>query len=389
MTDFVHLHVHSFYSMMQGVNSPEHLCREARKAGFTHIALTDTNGFYGLVNFLEASRAAGIEPIVGAQIKTAKTGAVLLAATAAGYEIISDIITRRHTEEDFSLISSLPEKSSDILLLSSDHELIKSLRDRLDCYLEIVPGPSDRRLLRTANELGIAPVATNAVHFVEEKDYPLHRLLRAIDLNKTLGTLGPEDTVTPDRRLKSAREMSAHFPNSPEALANTVKIARGCHTAWDCFRTVFPHYLDKNEDHFALLVSKCRAGIGRRYGKTSQAIENRLSEELDLIRSKGFVDYFLVVADIVRRRPIHCGRGSGAASLVSYLLGITHVDPIRHNLLFGRFLNPERKDLPDIDVDFPWDERDELLKELVSHYGSPRLAMVRRWPRYTAFRPPK
>ena len=167
-----------------------------------------------------------------------------------------------------------------------------------------------------------------------------------------------------------------HFPNCPEALANTVKIAQACHTAWDRFQTVFPHYLDKNEDHFALLVSECRRGIGWRYGKTGRAIEDRLAEELDLIRSKGFVDYFLVVADIVRRRPIHCGRGSGAASLVSYLLGITHVDPIRHNLLFGRFLNPERKDLPDIDVDFPWDERDELFEEIMAHYGSRRMALV-------------
>ncbi len=375
-TDFVHLHVHSFYSMMQGASSPEVLCREAVKAGFTHIALTDTNGFYGLVNFLEAARATGIEPIVGAEIKTPQTSAVILAGTAAGYEILSELITRCHIEDDFSLIRSLPEKSSDFVLLSADPELLKALRNRLECFFEVVPGPSDRRLLHAAREIGIAPVATNAVHFAREEDYYLHRLLRAIDLNKTLGSLAPGDTAAPGQWLKSAREMSVHFPNCPEALANTVKIARACHTAWDRFQTVFPHYLDRNEDHFTLLVSECRRGIGRRYGKTCETIEDRLAEELDLIRSKGFVDYFLVVADIVRRRPIHCGRGSGAASLVSYLLGITHVDPIRHNLLFGRFLNPERKDLPDIDVDFPWDERDGLFEEITAHYGSQRLALV-------------
>jgi error-prone DNA polymerase len=376
MTDFAHLNVHSFYSMMQGVSSPEVLCREAKKAGFTHLALTDTNGFYGLVNFLEAARAIGIEPVVGAEIKTAQTSAVILAGTAAGYEILSDLITSRHIEKDFSLIRSLPEKSSDLVLLSADPELLKVLRNRLECFFEVVPGPSDRKLLHAAKEIGIAPVATNAVHFVREHDYPLHRLLRAIDLNKTLGSLAPVETATPGQWLKSAREMSAHFPNCPEALANSVKIARACHTAWDRFQTVFPHYLDKKEDHFALLVSECRERIGWRYGKTSRAIEDRLAEELDLIRTKGFVDYFLVVADIVRRRPIHCGRGSGAASLVSYLLGITHVDPIRHNLLFGRFLNPERKDLPDIDVDFPWDERDGLFEEITAHYGSQRMALV-------------
>jgi error-prone DNA polymerase len=362
--------------MMQGVSSPEALCKEAKKAGFTHLALTDINGFYGLVNFLEAARATGIEPVVGAELKTAQTSAVLLARTAAGYEILSEIITRRHTEDDFSLMRSLPEKSSDLVLLSADPELIKPLRNRLECFFEIVPGPSDRKLLHMSNEMGIAPVAANAVHFASREDYPFHRLVRAIDLNKTMGSLAPGETATPGQWLKSAREMSLHFPNCPQALANTVKIAQACHTAWDRFHTIFPYYLDKNEDHFALLVSECRTGIGRRYGKTSRAVEDRLAEELDLIRSKGFVDYFLVVADIVRRRPIHCGRGSGAASLVSYLLGITHVDPIRHNLLFGRFLNPERKDLPDIDVDFPWDERDGLFEEITAHYGSQRLAMV-------------
>jgi DNA-directed DNA polymerase III PolC len=374
--DFVHLHVHSFYSMMRGVSSPETLCKEAKKAGFSHLAMTDTNGFYGLINFLEAARANGIQPIIGATIQTPDISAVILAKTIRGYEILSDLITRRHLANDFSLTGDLPDQSGDILLLSPFPGLVKALRNRLECYLEIVPGPSDRKLIRAAKELGIPPVASNAVHFAHERDYPLHRLVRTIDLNKTLSTLPPCETARPGQWLKSAGQMAEHFPNCPEALAGTVKIAQSCHTVWDHFRTVFPHYLDKNEDHFALLLSKCRQGIRWRYGSTSPAIEDRLFEELDLIRSKGFVDYFLVVADIVGRRPIHCGRGSGAASLVSYLLGITHVDPIRHNLLFGRFLNPERKDLPDIDVDFPWDERDQLFEEIRNHYGSRRMAIV-------------
>ena len=382
-TDFVHLHVHSFYSMMHGVNSPEALCREAKKAGFSHLALTDLNGFYGLVNFLEAAAENGIAPIVGAQVKTAKTSAVILAKTPRGYEILSEILTRRHTESDFSLARSLPEKSGDLVVLSPDPELLKLLENRLECYLEIVPGPSDRKLLRLAKEIGIAPVATNAVHFAGVDDHPLHRLLRAIDLKKTLGSLAPEDTVEAGRWLKSARDMSAGFPGCPEALANTVGIARACYTHPNRFATVFPDYRDENEDHLSLLVSECRGGIGLRYGETSPKIEARLAEELELIHAKGFVDYFLVVSDIVRGRTIHCGRGSGAASLVSYLLGITHVDPIRHDLQFGRFLNPERKDLPDIDVDFPWDERDGLFKEITARYGSQNLAFISN---HTGFR---
>ena len=374
--DFVHLHVHSFYSMMHGVNSPEVLCREAKKAGFSHLALTDLNGFHGLVNFLEAASAAGIEPIVGAHVKTPQTSAVILARTPEGYEILSEIITRRHTEKDFSLLQSLPEKTRDLIVLSSDPELLKPLRNRLECFFEIVPGPSDRKLLHIAQEIGIPPAATNAVHFAAKDDYPLHRLLRAINLNKTMGSLAPGDTAAAGQWLKSAREMSPCFPGCPEALANTVRIAKACYTHSNRFRTIFPDYRDKNEDHLALLVSECRKGIGPRYGNTNPKVEKRLHEELELISSKGFVDYFLVVADIVRKRTIHCGRGSGAASLVSYLLGITHVDPIRHNLQFGRFLNAERKDLPDIDVDFPWDERDGLFEEITALHGSQRLAFI-------------
>ncbi len=374
--DFVHLHVHSFYSMMRGASSPSALCREAKKAGFTRLALTDTNGIYGLMNFLDAARENGIKPIVGASIEEREASAVILAKTVPGYEILCDLITRLHTEKDFFLAASLPEKSRDIVLISENPELVKGLKERFECYLEIVPGPKDRKLIEAAKSIGVRPVASNAVHFAHEEDYPLYRLARAIGLNKTLGTLSDEDAAAPGRWLKSAEGMAAHFPNCPEALANAASIARSCQTSWDNFRTVFPYYRDKEEDHFRLLLSKCRKGISWRFGQTNNAVEQRLEEELDLIQSKGFVDYFLVVADIVRRRPIHCGRGSGAASLVSYLLGITHVDPIRHKLLFGRFLNPERKDLPDIDVDFPWDERDALFSEIRTFYGDERVALV-------------
>jgi DNA-directed DNA polymerase III PolC len=373
---FVHLHVHSHYSMMWGVSSVKVLCETATAAGFEYLALTDTNGFYGLINFLEAARQHGIRPIVGVHLQVGNESAVILAKTARGYELLSELNTRRHLSEDFSLARDFPDAPSHLAILSSDPDLIKSLRTKAECRVEAVPGPAGRRALEMANALGVPPVATNAVYFAHPDDYPLHRLVRAIDLNKTLSTLPHEEVVRPEQWLKSAPWMSNHFPNCEEALANTVALARECLTAWDHFRTVFPHYLDRQGDHFARLLEKCREGIRRRYGETSEVIEGRLSEELELIRSKGYVDYFLVVADIVGRRPIHCGRGSAAASLVSYLLGITHVDPIRHHLLFGRFLNPHRQDHPDIDVDFPWDERDDLLEELRQHYGSERLAMV-------------
>ncbi len=373
---FVHLHVHSYYSMMRGVSSVDALCRAAADADYAHLALTDTNGFYGLIRFLEAARRHRIEPVVGVHLQTKAESAVLLAKTPKGYEILSDVTTQRHLEASFSLVESLPEAPADVALLSGDPQLLKALRSRVDCWVEVTPGSRGRSALRLARELGLPPVATNPVYFAHPDDYPLHRLVRTIDCNATLSTVSPDELAQPDQWLKPPPDMAVHFPHCPEALTNAVRLARSCHTAWDHSRLVFPHYQDQAADHFELLHEKCRQGILWRYGRSSEAVETRLHEELELIRAKGYVDYFLVVADIVGRRPIHCGRGSGAASLVSYLLGITHVDPIRHRLLFGRFLNPERKDPPDIDVDFPWDERDALSEELLRHYSPERLAAV-------------
>jgi len=373
---FVHLHVHSNYSMMRGASSAETLCKTAKELGFNTLALTDSNGFYGLIHFLEAARQYGIRPILGVHLQTKSETAVVLAKTPAGYELLSDLVTRRHLQESFSLIHEFPDSRKHLAVLSSDPQLLNALKSRADCWVEVVAGPSSRGALEIANSLGIPPVATNAVYFARPDDYPLHRLLRAVDLNRTLSDIPPGQTVQPEQWLKSAAQMAVHFPNCPEALTNTVKLAGRCHTEWDHSRTIFPHYQDQQGDHFTFLLEQCRSGICRRYGQTNTAIEKRLAEELELIRFKGYVDYFLVVADIVRRRPIHCGRGSAAASLVSYLLGITHVDPIRHDLLFGRFLNPQRQDHPDIDVDFPWDERDDLHDELLAHYGPDRLASI-------------
>ena len=362
--------------MMRGTSSVDDLCRAAAEKGFEFLALTDTNGFYGLIHFLEAARKHKIRPIAGVHLKTDRQETVFLAKSPMGYELLCEMVSRRHLERDFSVLRSLPEASGDVAMLSADAGLLQGLRSRVDCRVEVLPGSPGRRALQMARELGIPPVAANAVHFLHPDDHSLHSLLRAIDLNRTLTTLPPDEVVPPGRWLKSPGEMAVHFPHAPEALAGTVELARRCYTDWDHFRPVFPHYQDQAADHFALLLEECRRGIGWRYGEAGPAVEARLSEELNLICSKGYVDYFLVVADIVRRRPIHCGRGSGAASLVSYLLGITHVDPIRHRLLFGRFLNPERKDPPDIDVDFPWDERDDLSDELVRDYGVERVAFV-------------
>ncbi len=373
---FVHLHVHSHYSFLWGTHSMEGLCAGAAKAGMESLALTDTNGLYGLIRFLDAARRHRIRPLVGALVKTDAESAVVLVKTARGYELLCKLLTQRHLDARFSLAAEMPTAPGDLAVLTSDPTLLKALEGRTDRWVELVPGPQARRALDTARQIALPITASNAVYFADADAHPFHRLLRAIDLNVTLSTLPAGETVSAEQWLKPSSLMARLLPFCPEALRNSALLASRCLTEWDAFRPVFPDYRDARGDHFHLLLDRCRRGIPWRYGSGNEAVEARLAEELDLIRAKGYVDYFLVVADVVRLRPIHCGRGSAAASLVSYLLGITHVDPLRHRLVFSRFLNPKRKDFPDIDVDFPWDERDGLLEELSIHYGPERMAMV-------------
>jgi DNA-directed DNA polymerase III PolC len=361
---------------MRGASQLEALVTAARRRNMTHLAITDTNGFYGLPNFLEIARKHKIAPIVGVQITARDGEAVLLARTPEAYPYLSELVSRRHLEETFSLIPVLASSPSGLAVLSSDLELLSRLQGRAALYVEIRPGSEGEGPLRFARERQLPRVATNAVYFADAEDYSLHRLLRAIDLNTTLADLPEDEVVQPGQWLKSTGQMAAHFPHCPETMAEAIHLAHRCHTDWNFSGQIFPHYRDQERDHFQLLRQKCLAGVNWRYGEMNPAVTERLEEELSLIRDKGFTDYFLVVADIVQDAPITCGRGSAAASLVSYLLGITHVDPIRHQLFFGRFLSPNRRDFPDIDVDFPWDERDEILNSVEHAYGSERTAMV-------------
>jgi len=361
---------------MRGASKLEALVTAARRHSMTHLAITDTNGFYGLSNFLEVARKHKIAPIVGVQVTARDGEAVLLARTPEAYPYLSELISCRHLEDTFSLPSALASSPPGLVVLSPDLELLSRLQGCAELYVEIRPGAEGEGPLRFAREHQLPRVATNAVYFADPEGYSVHRLLRAIDLNTTIVDLPEDELVQPGQWLKSTGEMAAHFPHCPEAMAEAIHLAHRCHTDWNFTGQIFPHYRDEERDHFQLLRQRCLEGVNWRYGEMNPAVAERLEEELSLIRDKGFTDYFLVVADIVRDAPITCGRGSAAASLVSYLLGITHVDPIRHQLFFGRFLSPNRRDFPDIDVDFPWDERDEILDSVERSYGSERTAMV-------------
>ncbi|WP_448382999.1 DNA polymerase III subunit alpha [Desulfosoma sp.] len=368
--------VHTFYSFMRGVSSPEALCRRAAQRGHRAVLCADRNGFYGLVRFLAAARRFGVDPIVGVHLEHEGRHVIAIAKDLKGYEILCPWVSRRHLDPDFSLEKDFPDAGSHVVVISADAAFLHAVSSKAEAYVAVAAGPEGRRAVRLGRDLGLPSVAVHSVYFADPEDFSLHRLVRAIDTNSTLSTLDPREVASPEAWLKPLQDMACHFPHCPDAVARGEALMRACRADWGRFETVFPHYGDGPEDRFDELVRRCREGIARRYGRSFPELEKRLAAELELIHAKGYVDYFLVVADIVGRRPIHCGRGSAAASLVSYLLGITHVDPLRHRLVFERFLNPHRTDHPDIDVDFPWDERDLLLEEVERLYGPQRFAMV-------------
>ena len=386
---FAHLHVHSHYSLMRGADTIEALAQAARGRGMDRFALTDTNALYGFVFYRQICEERGLKPIAGAEVVSASGAtpdragaapdrAVLLARGREGYRSLCRVLTARHLDPDFSLARAVRENAASLLLLSGQRSLLSVLRDALPVYAELVPGRDDRGLLGWARGEGIACVATNDVHFVHREGHRLHHTLRAIARNATLDRVPLDDLAEPDRTFLSAEEMEERFPHAPEAIENAGRLAEECAVDWSMGRTVFPSYPLERGDAFEILRARCEAGILHRYGRDPDpAVRARLDRELAVIGDKGFADYFLIVEAITSRTPRICGRGSGAASIVAYLLGITHVDPVRHNLFFERFLSPERKDPPDIDVDFAWDERDQIQLDVLQENGAPvRAAMV-------------
>jgi error-prone DNA polymerase len=435
-TPFAHLQVHSHYSLMRGTAGLEALCAAAVERGFDALALTDTDGLYGAVRFFDVAREAGLRPILGAEITTpsgweATEGVALIGGGAAavrptgvsptgpratllvrdreGYASLCRLLTRRHLDPRFELTAALATGSGGLVVIAASLGLLEAVRrarGQRDLYLALGPSGAAAagaqrggvlRAIETARRLGIEPVAVNDVHFVDARDDDLHRLLRAIALNTTRDRVPPEELAPPSAWLKPPAEMERLVPHCPEALATAARIADECALdapPWG--RLVIPRYADlvaaggtagdagatgaagatAATDAFALLKTRCEEGARWRYGSVTPAVRARLDHELAIVRDKGFADYFLVVQEIVRQSPRTCGRGSAAASIISYCLGITHVEPIRHGLYFERFLNRGRVDPPDIDVDFCWDERDDVIDWVFRAFGEERVAMI-------------
>ena len=374
----MHLHVHSHFSFGLGASSPEALATAAAERGFTALACTDTNGVYGAIEFQQAADAAGLRPILGAHLVANGQETLALATNERGWASLCRAISAIHWRPELALSAQLATDRDGLVLVSQDLHFLERI-DRLsgprDLFAELRPGRHRHRVLAKARDLGLPGVVTNAVVGAHPEDWNRHRLLRAIALNTTLSALPAEEVWPRDAWLRPRADLERLFPDYPQGLRAAEEIAERCQYRIPMGRTIPPRFED-TANALERLRAQAYDGARKRYGMIAPITRDRLEHELRIIGEKGFADYFLVVRDIVQHGPTHCGRGSVANSVVSYCLGITHVEPLGAGLLFERFLNPERRDPPDIDLDFPWDERDQVLAYVFRRYPHPQAAMV-------------
>ncbi|MDB4865774.1 MAG: polymerase subunit alpha, partial [Cohnella sp.] len=434
MCDFVHLHVHSEYSLLDGAARIRDMTAQAAELGMTALALTDHGVMYGAIPFYKACKERGIKPIIGMEAyisagsrheKTSRKEQpiyhlTLLAKNAAGYRNLMKLSSIGHLEGfyyrpriDFQVLSEHAEGliclsgclSGELSqqLLADRYDEAKSVALRYlelfgeDYFLEIQDhGMLEQKkvsagVLKLAEETGIPLVASNDSHYLTEEDHALQDVLLCIGTGKTQEDPDRLKIATTQLFLKSGEQMDALFRHVPEAITNTAVIADRCSLELDFGRHVLPEFspLPEGMDAAAYLAELCRDGLAARYTGLPQwqdaafrsKVEERLQYELQVIGRMGFNDYFLIVWDFIRfahERGIVTGpgRGSSAGSLVAYVLRITDVDPIAHKLLFERFLNPERVTMPDIDIDFSDERRDEVIRYVSDRYGEDRVAQI-------------
>jgi len=370
---FQHLHIHSHYSLMWGTAPIEALARSLRRMGQTAFPLTDRNGLYGMIEHLRICAEHELKPIVGSELVTDAEQALCLVKTQQGYRHLCELITLLRHRPRFRLAQALPSRHEGLAVITQNAAIIEALHPDGEVYIDLHPG-GVRRALALRQRFQVPLIVTSHAYMISPRARPLHLLLRAIDCNAKLSRL-PADAVAPEEScLFDADVMARRFAQFPEALQATRELAEACVYTPTPGRLIFPP--SAAEHSFKTLRDKTYAGLMRRYGAIAPEVQRRADRELDMIRRKRFSNCFLVIEDVVSRFSLTCGRGSAAASIVSYALGITHVDPVRHNLFFERFLNPGRQDPPDIDVDFAWDERDRVRDYLWAKYGGDHIAMV-------------
>ncbi|MCP1306176.1 DNA polymerase III subunit alpha [Paenibacillus tyrfis] len=434
MGDFVHLHVHSEYSLLDGAARIDDLVGRAAELGMKALALTDHGVMYGAIPFYKACKQRGIKPIIGCEVyftagSIRQKGSrqeqpiyhlILLAKNKIGYQNLMKLCSIGHLEgyhykpridlehleryaEGLICTSSClgSEVSQHLLHGRYDEAKAAALRYRAifgdDFFLELQDhGLTEQKkvmqdMLRLARDTGIPLVATNDVHYVREPDHAVQDILICIGTGKTVEDEGRLKFHTSQLYLKSPDEMAELFAHAPEALANTLEVALRCDLELDFGQLILPEFapIPGGMTAGTYLAQLCRQGLEQRYGAAEEwndaewrnKLEDRLHYELSVIERMGYSDYFLIVWDFIRfahEQGIATGpgRGSSAGSIVAYVLRITDVDPIRYNLLFERFLNPERVSMPDIDIDFSDLRRDEVIDYVVHKYGRDRVAQI-------------
>jgi DNA polymerase-3 subunit alpha len=426
MTQFVHLHVHTQYSLLDGAAEIGQLIRTVKANEMPAVAVTDHGVMYGCLKFYREANREGVKPILGCELyvaprklsdKVAKIDEnpyhlVLLAENNQGYRNLVKLVSVAHLEGFYykpridwetlrrysaGLIGLSACMSGEIsrLILNDRYDTAKQ---KVELYQEIF-GPANfflelqyqqladqrrlnRELVKLARECGAPLVATNDVHYLSREDAQVHDVLLCIQTGKTVADTNRMKFPAPEFYLKTAAEMAELFLNYPEALENTVKIAERCEVSLELNRFHMPDYRTSDGgDSRSLLERLCREGINLRKLDWNSEYEARLRYELDTINKMGFPGYFLIVWDFVKYAKesgimVGPGRGSAAGSLVAYLLGITALDPIRFDLLFERFLNPERISMPDIDIDFCFERRGEVIDYVRKRFGADRVAQI-------------
>lgn len=426
MVEFTHLHTHSEYSLLDGAARVKDLVKRASELKMQALALTDHGVMYGTVDFYEAAVEAGLKPIIGCEVYLApgsrfdKTSRqeesyhhlVLLAENNTGYCNLMALVTKAFMDGfyyrprvDWELLA---EHKEGLIALSAclSGEIPKSIlqenqgraRQIAQKFQELFGSDNffielqdqgieeqklvNEKLVELARDLKIPLVATNDVHYTEKQDSVAHDVLLCIQTGATIEDKDRLQFSTREFYLKSAEEMAALFPELPEALENTRMIAERCDVKVDFDRVHLPHFACAGgQDPHAYLTELCNEGLKNRYPAISPEVEERLHYELDVIKETGFSGYFLIVWDFCRYAraqgiTVGPGRGSAAGSIVAYLLGVTSIDPLRHKLVFERFLNPERVSMPDIDIDFCDERRDEVIDYVAKKYGRDRVAQI-------------
>lgn len=378
MNGFVNLENHSVYSLCEGTIFISDLVSHATSRGEEYLSICDTNGFYGIVRFIEACKENGLRPVVCSRLKNPSFDGILVARNMRGYSEICSLISGIHLKSDFNLKERILKKPpSNCFIITRDRDILSRNAGNgknKNVFVEVNVLRKDYALdYSYARRAGLPPVYISPVYFLKKEDHHLYLLLRAIDRNEKLSSLPKGEIQTEYAYPRSRDEILMGYSSMRDALHNSLLIAKKSTFDFPLGTPILPKFCN---DSFERLKALCYENLKKRYPDPDPTVLTRLEKELEIIKKKGFADYFLVVHDFVKHSSYTCGRGSAAASLVSYLLFITHVDPIRLNLFFERFLNEERVDPPDIDVDFPWDTRDEILDYIFKRYSKKNVAMV-------------